>query len=158
MKSRHYDPETESSLKEAFDQLKKEDENLIPSKGVEQRLILELKSNRNRTSDSKLWFKAAAILILSLAAAVIWILQPELSQDDRPKLNSFQNNPDGGYLPLTYGLTAEESLQRVRVKLPRSALNDFGISLNQTRSDEVTADLLVGESGVPYAIRVVQQN
>ena len=66
--------------------------------------------------------------------------------------------PDNGYFPLTYGLTPEESLQTVRVKLPRSALNDFGINVNKIRSDEITADLLVGESGLPYAIRVVQEN
>jgi hypothetical protein len=77
----------------------------------------------------------------------------------RPETNATgEAEPYNGYFPLTYGLTPEESLQTVRVKLPRSALNDFGISVNKIRSDEITADLLVGESGLPYAIRVVQQN
>jgi hypothetical protein len=53
---------------------------------------------------------------------------------------------------------APGSLQRVRVMLPRNALLQFGLPMNEERSAEpITADLLVSEEGTPRAIRFVQQ-
>jgi hypothetical protein len=53
---------------------------------------------------------------------------------------------------------ASGSLQRVRVILPRNALLQFGLPMNEERSAEpITADLLVSEEGTPRAIRFVQQ-
>lgn len=54
------------------------------------------------------------------------------------------------------GLDAD-SLQLVRVELPRSALLSFGLPMNVERADErVKADVLVGNDGVARAIRFVR--
>ena len=159
MKSRHYDPnEADSSLKNAIDQIKREDAVLQPSADARNRLVEALRNPIS--SDRRIFvYEIAAVFLIFLLAGSIWILKTgELRQNRTETTNQNDSVNTEEYMPLTYGLTPEESLQRVRVKLPRSALNQFGITLKQTRTREVTADLLVGESGVPYAIRVVQQN
>ena len=51
---------------------------------------------------------------------------------------------------------SDEPQQLVRVKLPRSALETFGLPVNRERAREpVQADLLVGEDGLIRAIRFV---
>jgi hypothetical protein len=55
------------------------------------------------------------------------------------------------------GLARPDSLQLVRVELPRSALMSFGLPMNVERADErIKADLLVGDDGVARAIRFVR--
>ncbi|HKY06236.1 MAG TPA: hypothetical protein VJQ56_15175, partial [Blastocatellia bacterium] len=60
-------------------------------------------------------------------------------------------------------LTSESDLmsldrgQVVRVKLPRTALESFGLPMNQARAGEpVKADVLIGEDGLARAIRFVR--
>lgn len=159
MKSPHYkNEEAGRTLQQALDLIKKEDAFLQPPAELEHRLLHALHTQHQPKSKSKFWYRAAAIIVLSILGSLIWILQPELRQNLRTQSNLTGIESDTGYVPLTYGLTPGESLQRVRVKLPRSALNEFGITLEDERTDEVTADLLVGESGLPYAVRVVHKN
>jgi hypothetical protein len=55
------------------------------------------------------------------------------------------------------GLARPESLQMVRVELPRSALMSFGLPMNVERADErIKADVLVGNDGIARAIRFVR--
>ncbi|HJQ25447.1 MAG TPA: hypothetical protein VKA60_16120 [Blastocatellia bacterium] len=63
------------------------------------------------------------------------------------------------FIPLSNGrsLAAAESMQLVRVELPRSALVSFGLPMNVERADErVKADVLIGNDGVARAIRFVR--
>jgi hypothetical protein len=63
------------------------------------------------------------------------------------------------FLPLTYGssLAQMDGGQVVRVELPRSALQSFGLPLNAERAGErVKADVLVGHDGVARAIRFIR--
>jgi hypothetical protein len=63
------------------------------------------------------------------------------------------------FLPLTYGgsLTQMDDGQVVRVELPRSALQSFGLPINAERAGErVKADVLLGHDGVARAIRFVR--
>jgi hypothetical protein len=54
------------------------------------------------------------------------------------------------------GTFPEEQQQLVRVKLPRSALETFGLPVNRERvRDPVQADMLIGEDGLVRAIRFV---
>ena len=155
MKSQHYD----DALKNALNELKKSDGQLQASPETRNVLIKALRSQKQVALRANFWVKVAAVFIISIFCGALWILKMEPRPKPRPETTATgEAEPENGYFPLTYGLTPEESLQTVRVKLPRSALNDFGISVNKIRSDEITADLLVGESGLPYAIRVVQQN
>lgn len=63
------------------------------------------------------------------------------------------------FLPLTYGanLSQLDDGQVVRVELPRSALQSFGLPMNAERAGErVKADVLLGHDGVARAIRFVR--
>jgi hypothetical protein len=63
------------------------------------------------------------------------------------------------FMPLTYGsnLSQLDDGQVVRVELPRSALQSFGLPLNAERAGErVKADVLLGHDGVARAIRFVR--
>ena len=63
------------------------------------------------------------------------------------------------FLPITYGsnLSQLDDGQVVRVELPRSALQSFGLPLNAERAGErVKADVLLGHDGVARAIRFVR--
>ena len=63
------------------------------------------------------------------------------------------------FLPITYGgnLSQLDDGQLVRVELPRSALQSFGLPVNAERAGErVKADVLLGHDGVARAIRFVR--
>lgn len=63
------------------------------------------------------------------------------------------------FMPLTYGssLSQLNDGQVVRVELPRSALQSFGLPVNAERAGErVKADVLLGHDGVARAIRFIR--
>jgi hypothetical protein len=62
------------------------------------------------------------------------------------------------FLPLTYGgLSQVDEGQVVRIEVPRSALQSFGLPVNIERAGErVKADVLLGHDGVARAIRFVR--
>jgi hypothetical protein len=63
------------------------------------------------------------------------------------------------FLPLTYGsdLSQLDNGQVVRVEVPRSVLQSFGIPINAERAGErVKADVLLGHDGVARAIRFIR--
>ena len=63
------------------------------------------------------------------------------------------------FVPLPYGetLSADDSGLVVRVSLTRSALGSLGYPVDEVHGgDLVQADLLVGEDGLPRAVRLVQ--
>ena len=62
------------------------------------------------------------------------------------------------FLPLTYGgLSQIDEGQVVRIEVPRSALQSFGLPVNVERAGErVKADVLLGHDGVARAIRFVR--
>lgn len=63
------------------------------------------------------------------------------------------------FIPLTGGrsLAPTDSLQLMRVELPRSALVSFGLPMNVERVDQrIKADVLIGNDGVARAIRFVR--
>jgi hypothetical protein len=65
------------------------------------------------------------------------------------------------YIPLTYlaDATAMESGMVLRVELPPSALVKMGLPAPVERTDSrVKADLIVGDDGVPRAVRFVAQD
>jgi hypothetical protein len=63
------------------------------------------------------------------------------------------------FMPISYGsnLSQLDDGQVVRVELPRSALQSFGLPVNAERAGErVKADVLLGHDGVARAIRFVR--
>jgi hypothetical protein len=63
------------------------------------------------------------------------------------------------FIPLAGGrsFAPSESLQLMRIELPRSALVSFGLPMNVERADQrIKADVLVGNDGIARAIRFVR--
>jgi len=147
--------ESQKRLSVALNALKNTDSNEKPNDSLQQRLITEMQSQRSRPY---FWLQAAAVFVISVLCGSLWIYQKEYRQNPIEKTQRSARENWNDYVPLTYGMAPGETLQKFRVKLPRSALNDFGIAVKEARTEEVTADVIVGESGVPYAIRVVQQS
>jgi hypothetical protein len=69
---------------------------------------------------------------------------------------------DNGFVPLPYFASAGEIANAseddvVRVEMPRSALVNLGVPVNDdANSGTVEAELLLGEGGVPQAVRVLE--
>ena len=78
---------------------------------------------------------------------------------DEQVANHVTNEIATDFIPLGYMSTAslQDGGQIVRVKLPRSALANFGLPVNMDRYNEkVKADVLFGVDGTARAIRFVQ--
>ena len=62
-------------------------------------------------------------------------------------------------LPSADGAAASEDQTIVRVSLPPSALASFGLPVSaDARDTNVLADFVLGEDGMPRAVRLVQAN
>jgi len=128
------------------------------------------------------WLGAAAVIFLIAAAALV--AYPRLNRhrsagDDAKTVQSGPNktmqaenaggasgvtNAEDGeekiksaFIPLLHGDVHSDSLEVVRVRLSRSTLQQFGLPMNPERADEpIDADVVLGEDGLPQAIRFIQ--
>lgn len=81
------------------------------------------------------------------------------SQQAGPVETATVEDPNSDFVPVPYGesLSADDSGLVVRVSLTRSALGSLGYPVDEVHAgDVVQADLLVGEDGLPRAVRLVQ--
>lgn len=79
---------------------------------------------------------------------------PAAANDDAPA-----SEIATAFIPLAGGrsFAPTDSLQLMRVELPRSALVSFGLPMNVERADQrIKADVLIGNDGVARAIRFVR--
>jgi hypothetical protein len=175
--------EGQDTLNRTFREIAERDEKESPSEKTQQAL-LEAFRNRERlsrttSSDRYRWLAAAAILILGFSAFV-WFPKSILSGKREVRAStsgnsglsspgselksSFSATDQVGaeeiateYFPLAPAQQSFDELQRVRVMLPRSALIQFGLPMNEERASEpITADLLITVDGTPQAIRFIQ--
>lgn len=66
---------------------------------------------------------------------------------------------DGDFVPVPYGesLSAEDSGVIVRVSMTRGTLGNLGYPVDEVNAGEVIqADVMIGEDGLPVAVRLVQ--
>jgi hypothetical protein len=85
--------------------------------------------------------------------------RPGLGRNLRPAPAADRAEIATSFIPLTQdaALAAAEGGQVVRVELPRTALERFGLPMNVERAGErVKADLFLGHDGVARAIRFVR--
>lgn len=120
------------------------------SQPVEDRLIDRYRSThlRRRT----LWPYAISAL-LCLACALGWI-----AAGRRSTVVAHRDEPPA-FIALPYAQSGVplESAVVIRVRMGRSQLSSFGLpALSGMSAGTVQADLLVGQDGVPRAIRLVQ--
>lgn len=81
------------------------------------------------------------------------------AQQAEPVETATVEEPNSDFVPVPYGegLSADDSGLVVRVSMTRSALGSLGYPVDEVHAgDVVQADLLVGEDGLPRAVRLVQ--
>ena len=81
------------------------------------------------------------------------------ARSERNEIAALAQETTTEYLPLTY-MSDQTALQTgvvVRVEIPRATLLSMGLPMNTDRGNTlVKADVVVGDDGVPRAIRLVQ--
>ena len=81
------------------------------------------------------------------------------AQQAAPVETATAEDSNSDFVPVPYGesLSSDDSGLVVRVSLTRSALGSLGYPVDEVHAgDVVQADLLVGEDGLPRAVRLVQ--
>lgn len=81
------------------------------------------------------------------------------SQQADPIETATLEDPNSDFVPVPYGesLSSDDSELVVRVSLTRDALGSLGYPVDEVHAgDVIQADLLVGEDGLPRAVRLVQ--
>lgn len=113
-------------------------------------------------NERRLWTAAAVLLIATIAGTLSYRVHHLTIESSAGPVSPEGATEDPGsqvlteFIPLMEGETSMESLQLVRVRLPRSALLQLGLPMNENREDEpILADVLLSEDGLPYAIRFI---
>lgn len=153
-------------------------EPVLVSAFREHRRSLERKQHRQRRTRLR-WLEWSA-----LAAAAAVLLAIGAWNFSRPRVDGTKTNPsvvtspatsnangaapvetaiaedsNSDFVPVPYGesLSSDDSGLVVRVSMTRSALGSLGYPVDEVHAgDVVQADLLVGEDGLPRAVRLVQ--
>jgi hypothetical protein len=173
----------ENELTAALRKIAEEDQQLKVSNLAGSKVETFFRSRHRKTSRALIanprfsWLTAAAIGFFVLGGMVRFLVQsvPLGQSDSRPahpranntssaqKLGYVQDFTNGTnevateYFPLVPSEQTTGTLQRVRVLVPRSSLLQFGLPMNEERSNEpIAAELLVGDDGAPRAIRFIQ--
>lgn len=96
--------------------------------------------------------------VAALAAAAVLVVAWMIARGPSPAPIARTTMPISAATNLVTGPPLEtESLQLVRVRMPRGALRAFGIALvDPDAAAEVEVDMIVGEDGFPRSIRRVQ--
>jgi hypothetical protein len=103
-------------------------------------------------SRSVSWIRAAIFVIVMLGGWM-WYRNHNF---EVPKATSASYQEDGEFIPLQYAENPSNSFQVVRVELGSSDLQQLGFpGLPEWENRPVKADIVVGEDGLPHAIRFV---
>ncbi|HEY3742584.1 MAG TPA: hypothetical protein VGL53_22195 [Bryobacteraceae bacterium] len=143
------------------------DRDASAPEGLESNFQLALRRRRTAT-----WAKRASMAGITFTlAASLWVMPKHLTVpaaiDDVADETLSDLIADAGSLPADDDSMADfvpttlaseqplESVRVVRVSVPGGALARYGVPSEVSSAPEVTADLLVGQDGIPRAIRVV---
>jgi hypothetical protein len=155
---------------------------------VEMRLLQEFRTRNKtmklrRVSVIAAWSLAAAAVVLVAVSLITWgvdrnhqmahkntvpnvIVTPSNNQApqqtpdtaDNTDLVIASNNSDFTFLPGSLPTSLEDTAV-VRVQMQRGSLGALGLTVNEERAtDWIQVDLLVGNDGVPEAIRLPQES
>lgn len=135
----------------------------LDAPAMEERLLAAFAHQRAgsnvRARQMGVWWAAAAVLVLACSSAVWWLghrrslvvatAQPSLEAAIGGSLSDFIALPGAASLP------DFERGDIVRIEVPLVSLPAYGIEiLPDATPTSVPADLLVGQDGVPRAIRI----
>jgi hypothetical protein len=132
--------------------------NHQPAENIPAVLLIAFRdslSSKKRNRNFFLWARAA-VLILAVLGGWMWYRSME-SRSQVPNVQSVEY--DGEFIPLQYGNHPVNSWQIVRIELESSALQELGFPrVPEWEERPIQADIVVGDDGLPQAIRFVTLN
>ena len=129
-----HDPDRERALLEAFDAAQFESRGPAARAGV--------------------WRPASVAALLALAATMAWIIVGRSGRPPAVPAVAPLTTPECVRWPGAAELPTFESGHLMRIEVPVSALPSLGLVPPATRAAVVQADVLVGQDGLPRAVRL----
>jgi hypothetical protein len=122
------------------------------SAGTEQRVRAAFRAKRKRRSPPRWSFAAMAAACVALVSVAL-VFHPWRSSPAIPKNRAAAN----GFIALPYSQSDVpiEQAVIVRVRLQSPELGAFGLQPDTPRASDIDDDLLIGQDGVPRAVRLV---
>jgi len=153
------------TLMDALSAVAEDDEAMNTSPAVEQRLLAEVRSiGRTRWSRSRVLQVAAAAALLAAVALPVWYASRRPPTIGDSAVSGEILKPAGreeatDFFPLAYSAVPAPGGYVVRMQVPRTVLDTFGVtgfSAPEDRSATVSADVFVGGDGLARAVRFVR--
>jgi hypothetical protein len=127
-----------------------------------ERLAAAFARQRRRTAARRaaIWtLAAAAALVLAILGRQVWNgsqhAPSQVAATPQASAGESIGGDDFVSVPYSLPLSAEEIVSVVRVELPPAAFVRMGFAPIQTAERTLTADFVVGEDGLPRAVRLV---
>lgn len=121
--------------------------NIVP-----ENLMSAFRANQIPKSSRSISWIRAAILVIAMLGGWMWYRTHHF---ETPKTTA-SHHDDGEFIPLQYAENPSNSFQVVRVQLGSSDLQQLGFPATpEWENRSVKADIVVGEDGLPHAIRFV---
>ena len=128
---------------------------------TERRLLEAFRARRSSPAQHQVAKYFAAIAASMLVGAALYLFShaapSRVPAPKAPAVDESTNNPTAGFVALPYaqsGVPLEQAVV-VRVNIPSSRARSFGVPFKPGPSENVSADLLIGQDGVARAVRFV---
>jgi hypothetical protein len=120
---------------------------------VPANLLAACRTNQVQENPRSVSWIRAAIFVIAMLGGWMWYRNHHF---ETPKATSASYQEDGEFIPLQYAENPSNSFQVVRVELGSSDLQQLGFpGVPEWDNRPIKADLVVGEDGLPHAIRFV---
>jgi hypothetical protein len=120
---------------------------------VPANLLAAFRTNQVQENSRTVSWLRAAIFVIVMLGGWMWYRNHHF---ETPKANSASYQEDGEFIPLQYAENPSNSFQVVRVELGSSDLQQLGFpGVPEWENRPIKADIVVGEDGLPHAIRFV---
>jgi hypothetical protein len=120
---------------------------------VPENLISAFRANQIPKNSRSISWLRAAIFVMLMIGGWMWYRTHHF---EIPKTTSASHQDDGEFIPLQYAENPSNSFQVVRVELGSSDLQQLGFpGVPEWENRPVKADIVVGEDGLPHAIRFI---
>ena len=115
-----------------------------------ERIMREFAETRSRARVSwRFAVAVAALLVMTIGIGRDWRAAPDY----------FEEAADEGFIAVPYAppLAAGEFVKIVRTELQPIEIARMGLPVDMAHAADIAADVLVGEDGLPRAVRVIEE-
>lgn len=120
---------------------------------VPANLLDAFRTNQVQENSRNVSWLRAAIFVIVMLGGWMWYRNHRF---EIPIATSASHQEDGEFIPLQYAENPSNSFQVVRVELGSSDLQQLGFpGVPEWENRPIKADIVVGEDGLPHAIRFV---